>query len=142
MRWPTNLRALKVAGYKRVHDQRASGGRWDRPELHRLLGEPDEGDVVVVWKRERLTRSLKGMLLILEKIEAAGTGFRSLTEAIDATTPADRMMMQMLGSFAEFERALVRERTLAGLHAALERAERAVAGRNSHPINILKLSTC
>lgn len=68
---------------------------------------------MVVWNLDRLTRSLKDMLLILEKIEAVGAGFRSLTEAIDTTTPAGRMMMQMLGSFAEFERAIVRERTTA-----------------------------
>lgn len=65
---------------------------------------------MVVWNLDRLTRSLKDMLLILEKIEAVGAGFRSLTEAIDTNTPAGRMMMQMLGSFAEFERAIVRER--------------------------------
>jgi len=115
------LRALKAAGCKRIAQERASGGRWDRPELHRLLGEMDEGDIVVVWKLDRLTRSLKDMLLILEKIQAAGAGFRSLTEAIDTPTPARRMMMQMLGSFAEFERAIVRERTMAGLQAARER---------------------
>lgn len=118
------LRALKEAGCKRIHEERASGGRWDRPELHRLLDELDEGDVVVVWKLDRLTRSLKDMLLILERIEAAGAGFRSLTEAIDTTTPAGRMMMQMLGSFAEFERAIVRERTMAGLQAARERGRK------------------
>lgn len=118
------LRALKAAGCKRIAEERASGGRWDRPELHRLLGELDEGDIVVVWKLDRLTRSLKDMLLILEKIEAAGAGFRSLTEAIDTTTPAGRMMMQMLGSFAEFERAIVRERTMAGLQAARERGRK------------------
>ncbi|WP_205625833.1 recombinase family protein [Ensifer aridi] len=70
------LRALKAAGCNRIAEERASGGRWDRPELHRLLGELDEGDIVVVWKLDRLTRSLKDMLLILQKIEAAGAGFR------------------------------------------------------------------
>ncbi|MCJ8519741.1 DNA invertase Pin-like site-specific DNA recombinase [Pseudorhizobium tarimense] len=118
------LRALKAAGCKRVFEERASGGRWDRPELHRLLAELDPNDVVVVWKLDRLTRSLKDMLLILEKIESAGAGFRSLTEAIDTTTPAGRMMMQMLGSFAEFERAIVRERTMAGLRAARARGRK------------------
>nr|WP_312033100.1 recombinase family protein [Ensifer sesbaniae] len=122
--------AVWDAGCKRIHEERASGGRWDRPELHRLLDELDEGDVVVVWKLDRLTWSLKDMLLILEKVEAAGAGFRSLTEAIDTTTPAGRMMMQMLGSFAEFERAIVRERTMAGLQAARERGRRVDAVRN------------
>src|SRR5437667_12445699 len=74
--------------------------------------------------RGAVSRSLKDVLHIMEKIEAAGAGFRSLTEAIDTTTPAGRMMMQMLGSFAEFERAIVRERTMAGLQAARERGRK------------------
>jgi DNA invertase Pin-like site-specific DNA recombinase len=119
--------ALKSAGCKRVFEDKASGGRWDRPELHRLLDQLREGDVVVVWKLDRLSRSLKDTLAILEKIEAADAGFRSLTEAVDTTGPAGRMMMQMLGAFAEFERAMIRERTSAGLAAA--RAEGRVGGR-------------
>jgi len=112
--------ALKAAGCTRVYEEKASGGRWDRPELHRMLDHLREGDVVVVWKLDRLSRSLKDLLHILEKIDAAGANFRSLTEAIDTSGPAGRMMMQMLGSFAEFERAMVRERTRAGLKLARE----------------------
>ena len=112
------VRALKQAGCSRIFSEAASGGRWDRPELHRLLDQLRPDDVVVVWKLDRLSRSLKDLLLLMEKIEAAGAGFRSLTEAIDTTTPAGRMMMQMVGTFAEFERALIRERTQAGLAAA------------------------
>ena len=85
------------------------------------------GDVVVVWKLDRLSRSLKDMLHLMERIEAAGAGFRSLTEAIDTTTPAGRMMMQMVGAFAEFERAMIRERTSAGLAQA--RTEGRIGGR-------------
>src|SRR3546814_4871994 len=69
-----------------------------------MIGQLRDGDVVVVWKLDRLSRSLKDMLHIMERIELAGAGFRSLTEAIDTTTAAGRMMMQMVGSFAEFER--------------------------------------
>ena len=76
------------------------------------------GDVVVVWKLDRLSRSLKDLLILMERIDKAGAGFRSLTEAIDTTTPAGRMMMQMVGAFAEFEREMIRERTQAGLQAA------------------------
>jgi len=112
--------ALRAAGCSRVYEEKASGGRWDRPELHRMLDHLRKGDVVVVWKLDRLSRSLKDLLHILEKTEAAGANFRSLTEAIDTSGPAGRMMMQMLGSFAEFERAMVRERTRAGLKAARE----------------------
>ena len=121
------LRALRDAGVERTFQEQASGGRWDRPELHRMLDQLRDTDVVVVWKLDRLSRSLKDLLHILDRVEAAGAGFRSLTEAIDTTTPAGRMMMQMIGSFAEFERAMIRERTSAGLAAA--RAEGRIGGR-------------
>src|ERR1700758_3559140 len=120
----TQVSALKAAGCDRVYEEKASGGRWDRPQLHRLLDHLREGDVVVVWKLDRLTRSLKDLLNILEKIDAAGARFRSLTEAIDTSGPAGRMMMQMLGSFAKFERAMVRERTRAGLKVARDRGRK------------------
>jgi DNA invertase Pin-like site-specific DNA recombinase len=120
-------RALKAASCRRVFEEIASGGRWDRPKLHEMIGQLREGDVVVVWKLDRLSRSLKDLLHLMEKIEAAGAGFRSLTESIDTTTPAGRMLMQMVGSFAEFERAMIRERTSAGLAQA--RAEGRVGGR-------------
>lgn len=74
--------------------------------------------MLVVWKLDRLSRSLKDLLHLMEKIQEAGAGFRSLTEAVDTTTPAGRMMMQMVGAFAEFERAMIRERTNAGLRRA------------------------
>ena len=119
--------ALKKAGCRRVFEEAASGGRWDRPILHDMLRQLRDGDVVVVWKLDRLSRSLKDILHIMEKIAEAGAGFRSLTESIDTTTPAGRIMMQMVGSFAEFERAMIRERTSAGLAQA--RSEGRVGGR-------------
>jgi DNA invertase Pin-like site-specific DNA recombinase len=121
------VQELKRAGCKRIFHESASGGRWDRPELHRALDQLRRGDVLVVWKLDRLSRSLKDLLHILEKITEAKAGFRSLTEAIDTTTSAGRMMLQMLGAFAEFERSMVRERTRLGLQAARERGK--VGGR-------------
>ncbi len=112
------LAALNDAGVGRTYEETASGGRLDRPELRRLLDHLRPGDTVVVWKLDRLSRSLRDLLFILERISAAGAGFRSLTEAIDTTTPAGRAMAQMLGVFAEFERGMIRERTLAGLAQA------------------------
>jgi hypothetical protein len=97
-------KALRAAGCRRVFEEVASGGRWDRPKLHRMLDHLREGDTVVVWKLDRLSRSLKDVLHIMERIAQAGAGFLSITENIDTTTPAGRMMMQMIGSFAEFER--------------------------------------
>jgi DNA invertase Pin-like site-specific DNA recombinase len=120
-------KALRAGGCRRIFEEAASGGRWDRPELHRMLDQLRAGDVVVVWKLDRLSRSLKDVHHIMERIDEVGAGFRSITEAIDTTTPAGRMMMQMVGSFAEFERAMIRERTSAGLAAA--RAEGRIGGR-------------
>ena len=119
--------ALKARGCERIYREKASGGRWDRPELHRLLDQLRKGDVLVVWKLDRLSRSLRDVLTIMERLAEAKAGFRSLTEAIDTTTPAGRMMMQMVGAFAEFERAMLRERTKAGLEAA--RRDGRIGGR-------------
>jgi len=115
----SQIRALKQAGCKKIFEEAASGGRWNRPELHRLLDQFRAGDTLVVWKLDRLSRSLKDLLVILERIKAAGGKFRSLTESIDTSGPAGRMMMHMLGSFAEFEREMIRERTRAGLREAI-----------------------
>lgn len=119
--------ALKAAGCERIFREKATGGRWDRPELHRLLDQLRKDDVLVVWKLDRLSRSLRDVLTLMERIQEAKAGFRSLTEAIDTTTPAGRMMMQMVGAFAEFERAMLRERTQAGLETA--RQEGRIGGR-------------
>lgn len=144
-------KALKAAGCKRLFQEATSGGRWDRPEPHRLLDHLREGDTVVVWKLDRLSRSLNDVLHIIERIGNAGAGFRSIIEEIDTTTPAGRMMMQMIGAFAEFGRAMIRKRTSAGLAAARaegrigasrkkldatkrrEIAESVVSGRKSGP---------
>lgn len=119
--------ALKAAGCERIFREKASGGRWDRPELRKLLDQLRKGDVLVVWKLDRLSRSLRDVLTIMERLCEANAGFRSLTEAIDTTTAAGRMMMQMVGAFAEFERAMLRERTKAGLDAA--RQDGRIGGR-------------
>ena len=119
--------ALKAAGCERIFREKASGGRWDRPELHRLLDQLRKGDVLVVWKLDRLSRSLRDVLTIMERLGEAVAEFRSLTEAIDTTTPAGRMMMQMVGAFAEFEKSMLKERTKAGLDAA--RQEGRIGGR-------------
>jgi len=121
------LQSFKAAKVEKVFDETASGGRWDRPVLHQMIEQLRKGDIVVVWKLDRLSRSLKDLLVIIERIEKSGAGFKSLTESIDTTTPAGRMMMQMVGAFAEFEREMIRERTKAGLDAA--RKEGRIGGR-------------
>src|SRR5260370_36386767 len=122
--------ALKAAGCERIFREKATGGRWNRPELQRLLDHLRKGDVLVVWKLDRLSRSLRDVLTIMERIQEAKAGFRSLTEAIDTTTPAGRMMMQMIGSFAEFERSMLRERARRTLNALATRAALEGAGRS------------
>ena len=89
--------ALKSAGCEKIFREKASGGRWDRPELHRLLDQLRKGDVLIVARLDRLSRSLRDVLAIMEKIQEAEAGFRSLSEAIDTTTAPGRMMMQMVG---------------------------------------------
>jgi Resolvase, N terminal domain len=96
------MAAPKAENCERIYREQASGGRWDRPELQRLLDQLCEGDVLVVWKLDRLSRSLRDVLTIMERLAEAKAGFRSLTDAIDTTTPAGRMMMQVVGSFADY----------------------------------------
>lgn len=122
------LSALKEAGCQKIFEEVASGGRWERPELHRLLDQLRPGDNLVVWKLDRVSRSLKDLIVILEKVEKAKAGFKSLTENIvDTTTPSGRALMQMLGVFAEFERAMIKERTNAGIKEA--RKQGRIGGR-------------
>jgi DNA invertase Pin-like site-specific DNA recombinase len=123
----TQVSALKSAGCEKIFLEKASGGRWDRPELHRLLDQLRKGDVLVVCRLDRLSRSLRDVLMIMERIQKSKAGFRSLTEAIDTTTAPGRMLLQMIGAFAEFERAILRERTKSGLDAA--RKQGRIGGR-------------
>jgi DNA invertase Pin-like site-specific DNA recombinase len=120
--------ALRKAGVKEIYEEKRSGGDRKRPVLAEVLARLHAGDTLVVFKLDRIARSLKHLLEILDQIETAGAGFRSLTETIDTTTPSGRMMMQIIGAFAEFERELIRERTRAGIKAA--KARGAVFGRN------------
>jgi DNA invertase Pin-like site-specific DNA recombinase len=125
----TQVAALKAAGCEKIYREKASGGRWYRPELNRLIDQLRKGDVLVVWKLNRLSRSLRDVLILMERLAQAKAGIKSLTEAIDTTTPAGRMMMQMVGAFAEFERAMLRGRTKAGLETA--RREGRIGGRRA-----------
>ena len=125
--WRDHFLAGGEARLKLIFRDNASGGRWDRPELHTLLSQLRKGDVLVVWTLDRLSRSLRDVLTIMERVQERHAGFRSLKEAVDTTTPAGRMMMQMVGAFAEFERAMLKERTKPGLDAA--RKEGRIGGR-------------
>jgi DNA invertase Pin-like site-specific DNA recombinase len=115
--------AFSAAGVTRVFEEkRSSGGA--RPLLEALLYSLRRGDVLVVYKVDRLARSLKDLLRVLDRIQRCGAEFRSLTEPIDTTTAAGRMLLHMLGCFAEFERSVIRERCAAGREAAMARGVR------------------
>ncbi|TWA84744.1 DNA invertase Pin-like site-specific DNA recombinase [Azospirillum brasilense] len=115
------LDALKAAGCSTIHREHGSGGDRSRPELKRAIARCRAGDVLVVVRIDRLARSLAHLLEIIEALDAQGAGFRSLGDPIDTTSPQGRFTLQILGAVAEFERALIRERTKAGLKAARER---------------------
>lgn len=113
--------ALQAAGAGRVFSDKISGPLRKRPQLDRLLDQLRPGDVVVVTKYDRLARSLKDLLDIVDQVKERGAGFRSLAEDIDTTTPAGRLVFHVFASIAQFERERISERTREGLQAARAR---------------------
>lgn len=119
--------ALLAAGAERVFADKISGSRRARPELDKMLEQLRNGDVVTVTKYDRLARSLKDLLEIVEAIRDRGAGFRSLAEDIDTTTPAGRLVFHVFASIAQFERERISERTKEGLVSARKRGR--IGGR-------------
>ena len=119
--------ALKAAGCIKVFTDTASGSLANRPELDKMIDQLRPNDVVVVWRLDRLGRSLKNLIALVDDLKDKGVGFRSLGESIDTTTANGKLFFSVMGALAEFERDLVRERTMAGLAAA--RARGRVGGR-------------
>jgi DNA invertase Pin-like site-specific DNA recombinase len=119
--------ALTAAGAERIFADTITGTVRNRPELDRLLEQLRPGDVIVVSKYDRLARSLKDLLEIVEHIKEQRAGFRSLAEDIDTTTPAGRLVFHVFASIAQFERERIAERTREGLEAARKRGR--VGGR-------------
>ena len=111
------LQALKRAGVRKVFMEKRSAVK-RREQLEQLLDQVRGGDTVVVYKLDRLARSLRDLLAITDRIIAAGATFRSLTEAIDTSTPTGELVFHILGSLGQFERSLIRERSIAGLEVA------------------------
>ncbi len=112
--------ALRSAGVESIYEEKRSSVGV-RPALERLLDSLVPGNVVVVYKVDRFARSLIDLLRILDHIEQRGATFKSITEPIDTANLAGRMMMQLLGAFAEFERGMIRQRSIAGQQAAMLR---------------------
>lgn len=113
--------ALTLAGCAKIFTEKASGAQRDRSELKAALDYMRHGDTLVVWRLDRLARSMKQLVETIERLEGYGIGFRSLTESIDTTTPGGKLVFHVFGALAEFERAITRERTRAGLDAARAR---------------------
>src|SRR5271165_3971423 len=118
------LDALRAAGCDRIFEDQASGAKADRPRLIEALAYVREGDVLVIWKLDRLGRSLPHLIETVSQLEKRGVGLLSLTEAIDTTTPGGRLIFHVFGALGQFERDLIRERTRAGLSAAAARGRR------------------
>ena len=119
--------ALEAAGAKRIYADKITGTKRIRPQLELMIDQLRNGDVVTVTKYDRLARSLKDLLDIMDAIATRGAGFRSLAEDIDTTTPAGRLVFHVFASIAQFERERISERTKEGLVAARKRGR--VGGR-------------
>lgn len=121
------LDALQNEGCERIFVEKASGAQRDRPELMAALTYIRQGDTLVVWKLDRLARSLKQLIETVEDLDKRQINFRSLTEAIDTSTAGGKLIFHIFSALAEFERSLIRERTYAGLLAARSRGK--IGGR-------------
>ena len=123
------LDALNRAGVDRIYSDHASGATTSRPALDELLGHLRPGDTLVIWRLDRLGRSLRHLLDVVADLESRSVALRSLTESIDTSTTGGKLVFHVFAALAEFERDLIRERTKAGLDAARSRGR--VGGRPS-----------
>ena len=110
--------ALREAGCEKVYEDKISGSKTDRPELNQCLKAMNKDDVLVVWKLDRLGRSLQHLIEVVHKLEEENKGFQSLTENIDTTSPTGKLVFHLFAALAEFERSLIRQRVMAGLEAS------------------------
>lgn len=116
------LTDLRQVGCKKIFQEKVSGTKWERPELHKMLASLQSGDIVVVWRLDRLARSTKMLLEITDRIMDSGAKFTSISEPwADTTSPAGKMIMTVFAGIAEFERDLIRARTGAGRKEAINR---------------------
>ena len=119
--------ALKQMGCQVIYEEHVTGAKVERPQLEQCLKALCGGDTLVVWRMDRLGRSLRELIEIVTALEERGVGFESLSESIETSTPSGKLMFHVFGALAEFERNLIRERTMVGLAAA--RARGRVGGR-------------
>jgi len=119
--------ALFAAGCEKMFEETASGARVDRVQLQAAIAFARRGETIMVWKLDRLARSLSQLIQTVEALEARGIGIRSLTETIDSASAGGKLIFHIFGALAEFERAVIRERTREGLLAARKRGR--IGGR-------------
>ncbi len=118
------LDALQTAGCTTIHHEKVTSTKKERPELQKLMGQLRAGGVVVVWKLDRLGRSLQDLVSLVNEMQGKGAEFQSLNDHIDTTTPQGKFTFQLFAALAEFERDIIRERTKAGLVAARARGRK------------------
>ena len=116
--------ALKAAGCENIYTDKMSGAKTNRPGLEEILGFIRKGDTLVVWRLDRLGRSLKHLIQVLNILDERGVYFKSIQESLDTSTPGGKLIFHVFGALAEFERDIIRERTLAGLAAARARGRK------------------
>lgn len=116
--------ALTAQGCQKIFEEKITGAGKERPELKKLLEQLREGDTVVIWKLDRLGRSLKDLVALVAEIQSKGAGLQSLNDSIDTTTPQGKLTFHLFAALAEFEREIIRERTMAGLQAARARGRK------------------
>ena len=118
---------LKKAGCQKIFQEKITGATKERPQLQKMIEQVREGDVVYIWKLDRLGRSLKDLITLVNEIKEKGAGLKSLNDPIDTTTPQGKLTFHLFAALSEFERDIIRDRTFAGLASA--RARGRVGGR-------------
>jgi len=116
--------ALKKAGCQKIYSEQISGAKTDRANLDEMIEHVRQGDIIVVWKLDRLGRSLRDLINLISKFQDLGVGFKSLQDNIDTTTPTGKLTFHLFAALAEFERDIISERTKAGLESARARGRR------------------
>ncbi len=116
--------ALKKEGCYQIFQEKVSGSKADRPELQKMIDQLREDDIIVIWKLDRLGRSLRDLVNLIKEIQDRGAGLKSLNDSIDTTTAHGKLIFHIFASLAEFERDIISERTKAGLAAARARGRK------------------
>ena len=116
--------ALERAGVEKLYEDKASGRTIDRPQLAECLRSLREGDTLIVWRLDRLGRSVRDLIDLINKLKAQGVQFHSITEQLDTTTPMGQFVFHVTAALAELERSIIRERTMAGLAAGRARGRK------------------